>query len=151
MNREEKISTIYKEIANKELTFGCKILIDKEIATVIEEDKYWDWIAILREDWWVTRDESDYEFTEIGHPVMIWDVLDYFKNKRFYCTKCKKIVDWRDVSDDQLWGEYYCDICNANHLYDIEDDIIFYWFEKRKPIETQEDQCIDYIYNLIWK
>ena len=51
MNREEKISTIYKKIANKELTLGCKILIDKEIATVIEEDKYWDWIAILREDW----------------------------------------------------------------------------------------------------
>lgn len=68
MTREEKIRAIYKTIANKDLTFGCKIIIDGEMATVIEEDKYWDWIAILREDWWVTRDESDYEFTEIGHP-----------------------------------------------------------------------------------
>lgn len=92
-----------------------------------------------------------YEFTVMWHPVTIWDVLDYFKDKRFYCTKCKKIVGWRDVSDDQLWGEYYCDICNENSLWDIEDDIIFYWFKKRESIEAQEDQCIDYIYNLIGK
>jgi hypothetical protein len=40
MTREEKISAIYKEIANKELTLGCRIFIDREMATVIEEDKY---------------------------------------------------------------------------------------------------------------
>lgn len=151
MTREEKISAIYKEIANKELTLGCRIFIDREMATVIEEDKYWEWLTILREDWWVTKDETSYEFTMMWHPVTIWDVLDYFKDKRFYCTKCKKIVGWRDVSDDQLWGEYYCDICNENSLWDIEDDIIFYWFKKRESIEAQEDQCIDYIYNLIGK
>jgi hypothetical protein len=29
------------------------------------------------------------------------------------------------------------------------DDILDEWQEKRKPIEEQSDDCIDYIYNLI--
>lgn len=141
MTREEKIKAIYKEMANKELTPWCCV-------EVKAQNEYGDFTyRLCRGD-----ERPDTEIKEIiGHPVMIGDVLDYFKDKRFYCTKCKKIVDWRDVSDDQLWGEYYCDICNTNNLLDIEDDIVFYWFKKRESIVSQEDQCIDYIYNLIGK
>lgn len=162
-------------MANKEETFWCKVLIDTQknlrgelYAETDVEDVI---VGKVRDpedfrkfnladngysyaDWQRSNiDEEDFVCITkvIWHPVMIGDVLDFFKDKRFYCKKCKKIVDWRDVSDDQLWGEYYCNICNNNSLLDIEDDIVFYWFKKREPIEVQEDQCIDYIYSLIQK
>lgn len=40
--RQQKLTAIYKEIANKELTLGCKIIIDGEIATIVDGDKYWE-------------------------------------------------------------------------------------------------------------
>lgn len=123
MTREEKLEAIYDEIDR----------------TIVFFNQFWG----IEFNW----DWENYEFL----PIMIGDVLEHFQDKRFYCTKCKKIVDWRDVSDDQLWGEYYCDICNNNSLLDIKDDIVFYWFKKREPIEAQEDQCVDYIYSLIKK
>lgn len=130
MTREEKIRAIYKTIANKDLTFGCKIIIDGEMATIIEEDKYWEWLTILREDWWVTKDETSYEFTEIWHPVMIWDVLDYI---------------------EPYWKGYAQDVRFSKERKRKIDIVLLQWDKKRKPIESQSDECIDFIYNLIKK
>lgn len=155
MTREKKLEAIYKEMADTDIDEWCIIEAYGERWTIL--DYNWTRAYVWRQRWDFEKFD-DYQhlsikfwYKVIWKPVMIWDVLDYFKDKRFYCTKCKKIVDWRDVSDDQLWGEYYCDICNTNNLLDIEDDIVFYWFKKRESIVSQEDQCIDYIYNLIGK
>lgn len=79
MTREEKVRAIYKAIANKEITLGCKIFIEGEKWVIVDEDKYWEWIATLRGDWWVTREKPNIEFEVVGHPIMIWDVIDYIE------------------------------------------------------------------------
>lgn len=160
MTREEKIKAIYKEMANKDLSFGCKVKFSKWIYTIINKENVWSLNSYVTENWAIHNtiviedrvNSRCYLIEEIiWHPVMIWDVLDYFKEERFYCSRCKKIVDWRDVSDHNCWGEYYCNICNNDSLVNIEDDIVFYWGEKRKPIDKQSERCIDFIYSLIAK
>lgn len=173
MTRTEKISAIYAEMANKEETFWCKVLVDTQkrfgnrlesesgiedtiIGKIRDPD---DFRKFNLEDNWPSYDDWQYnnideeEFTciteVIWHPVMIWDVLDYLEDKRFYCEKCKKIVDWRDVSDCRFWWEYYCDICNNEYLVDIKSNILFDWSKKREPIEAQSDECVDFVYSLI--
>lgn len=147
-------------MANKDLSFGCKVKFSKWIYSIIDRENVWFLDSFKGVDWnihntIVIEDRVNsrcYLIEEIiWHPVMIGDVLDFLKEKRFFCNKCKQIVDWRDVSDDQLWGEYYCDICNNDSLIDIKDDIVFYWDEKRKPIDKQSERCIDFIYSLIAK
>ena len=69
---------------------------------------------------------SDIKYIDIFDwydPVMIWDVLDW-------------MYKWYNEID-VLW---------------VIDDIIHNeWDNKRKPIEEQSDECIEYIYNLINK
>lgn len=148
MTREEKIEAIYEAMANKKRTFGCRCRRnDGEDVIFIRENKTWSYLSIRENEEFTVS--LWYTPEIIWHPVMIWDVLDYFQDKRFYCQKCSKIVDWRDVSDHNCWGEYYCDICNNDSLIDIEDDIVFYWDLKREPIDEQSERCIDFVYSLI--
>lgn len=130
MTREEKIRAIYKEIANKEITLGCKIFIEGEKWVIVDEDKYWEWIATLRGDWWVTREKPEYEFEVVGHPVMIGDV-----------------IDWIEL----YWSGYAQDLRFSKERKRKIDIILLQWDKKRKPIEEQSDECIDFIYNLIKK
>jgi hypothetical protein len=57
---------------------------------------------------------------------MIWDVLD--------CIEENDISKYRKVN----W-----------HTYSSIDDIVDMWEYKRKPIEEQNEECIDYIFDLI--
>lgn len=62
----------------------------------------------------------------IWHPVMIGDVMNYLN----FQTKFSM----------------------ASLYYIVHDDLAFIienWKDKRKPIEDQTDECIDFIYNLI--
>ena len=132
MNRQDKIDKIYKEIANKELSFGCKIEME-------EEWEIWRWRYVNTELVWkdsehyfVNQSNDDWslfdwidwdDYKKIWHPVMIWDVLDYWDNNILQNPK------------NSLW------------LY-----ILKLWKLKRLPIEEQSDECIDYIFNLLqWK
>ena len=160
MTREEKIQTIYQEMANKELIFGCKVKFSKWIYSIIDREDIWFLSSYKGQDWDIHNtiviedgvNSRCYSIEEIiWHPVMIWDVLDYLEDKRFYCEKCKKIVDWRDVSDCRFWWEYYCDICNNEYLVDIKSNILFDWSKKREPVEAQSDECVDFVYSLIQK
>lgn len=148
MNKQDKINAIYKEIANKELSFGCKIII--ECTTCSWDDIYpdtikarylqWDWKFWsekskfhwdLMVDWelssysvklnelWETPWNNTFEI--IWHSVLIWDVLDYWQ------------INW-------LW------LCSMN---DISEAILLLWENKRLPINEQSEECINYIYNLI--
>ncbi|MBB1578953.1 MAG: hypothetical protein HG424_003160 [candidate division SR1 bacterium] len=160
MTRKEKISAIYAEMANKELTFGCKVKFSKGIYSIIDREDVGFLSAYKGQDGDIHNtiviedgvNSRCYSIEEIiGHPVMIGDVLDYLEDKRFYCEKCKKIVDGRDVSDCRFGGEYYCDICNNEYLVDIKSNILFDWSKKREPVEAQSDECVDFVYSLIQK
>lgn len=133
MTREEKIKAIYKKIANKKLTLGCKIIIDGEIATIVDGDKYWEWLSILREDWRITTNETSYEFTEIWHPVMIGNVISYLR-KPF-----DKFIEWQPV-----WENWLVDFYSKNI-----NNLLVKWLDTNTSIDKQDDKCIDFVYNLI--
>lgn len=121
MTREEKINAIYKVMANKELNFGCKILIqdEKHDFTVeymcIDSNKYYKDDDFYEAD--EIRRKEDWEVhTVIWHDVMFWDVLDYILG----------------LTGDDL---------SKNNLF-------IYWKELRQPIENQSEECINYIYSL---
>lgn len=69
--------------------------------------------------WNVSHWESEYTL-----PVMIWDLLYYIETN---------MPEWFET----VWLSLKSKIVNV------------YWKEKRKPIEEQSEECIDYIYNLI--
>lgn len=137
MTIKEKLAAIYKEIANKEKTMWCKYLVYKknepdEIIEAIEE-----WVSFTlffgENDYAMSPSEVDYyEYYNIKeviwHPVMIGDVLD--------------------------WIEPYWWVFAQSVNLDIERTrkgtlLLSVRKQKRKPIEDQSDECIDYVYSLI--
>ena len=118
-NKQEKIDKIYKEIANKELSFGCKVLIENRISLIIWENANWKYAVRYTWSWRIVSQQREKkEILKIfWHPVMIGDVFDYIEDDHF---------DYADI-------------------YNLCD----YWKEKTKPIGQQSEECIDYIYKLL--
>ena len=127
------IKAIYEKIADKTLSFGCKIiewwseyifLYKKELDS--SKNKYNIYLNPI------TNLEYNKSFIDkiIWHPVMIWDVLDYIDSMEF--KHSKDFMKWRK--------EQYPVII---------DTFLIDWEHKRKPIEEQSSDCIEYIYNLI--
>lgn len=119
---EQMIEVIYEEIANKELSFGCK-LKNNRIAYLIWKDYNENWEFNNRyrmiDDW--ENIFTGVVWNVIWHPVMIWDVLDWMEQR---------------VTDVE-WMPLFMWIMQST------------WKHKRKPIEEQSEECIIYIYNLI--
>lgn len=137
MTREEKIAAIYAEMANKELTCGCKVKFSKWIYSIIDRENVWfldsykgvDWNihnTIVVEDGVNSRCYSIEEI--IWHPVMIGDVLNWIDNKM-------------GVSNH----EYEEFVINEVNM------AILLWLEYLKPIDEQSDDCVNFIYSLIKK
>ena len=127
MTREEKISAIYAEMANKKLKLWCKCKNHNwEDAIFIRQNKTWSYLSIRENEeftisLWYTPEI-------IWHPVMIWDVLD--------------------------WIEPYWWVFAQSVNLDIERTrkgtlLLSVRKQKRKPIDDQSDECIDYVYSLI--
>lgn len=112
MTKEKKIKAIYENIADKTLSFGCYIwsISYCDIDYWFYKYKYYENLN------WISN--TDYI---VWHPVMIWDVLDFYSKK--------------------LW---------TFQLYNNTTmDLLEVWKEKRKPLEMQNDDCIDYVFNLL--
>ena len=169
MTRAEKISAIYKEMANKEETFWCKVLVDTQkrfrnrlesesgiedtiIGKIRDPD---DFRKFNLEDNWPSYDDwqrsniDEEEFTciteVIWHPVMIWDVIDWIEKKEF---DVNKPIPW-------FWFEEDEELDDKSKLHLIQDyyidNLISYWDKKRESIESQSEDCIDFVYSLIGK
>lgn len=133
MELKEKIDFIYEKIANKDLTFGCKIFhkVDwkrsfkaRIITDKIEKDYgtfYWVKLEFENSITWLQEKEMEI----IGNPVMLGDVLDW-------------IYDNEMTLFEDTW---------INHI--IDTTIKLWIWNLRKPLEDQSDDCIDFIYNLI--
>ena len=128
----KKIEKIYLEIANKELSFGCIInrfvWIDDIFLRITETNKPWilKLEVISWNDWklkteYLTREEFE-KYVIKGHPVMIWDMLDWYKNSN---------------------------TLEAYNSFSLTTDLLTLWKYKRLSIEEQSEECIDYIYNLL--
>ena len=89
----DKIKAIYDKIANKELSFGCKLLFNSEIYTFTRHD--WKNYKTVEDDILVLKPS----FTKIiWHPVMIWDVLDIIWDNELalsiWPNNCREAVLW---------------------------------------------------------
>ena len=137
MTREEKLEAIYKEMANKELTFGCKVKFSKWVYKIIDRENAWfltsyevkDWVVhntIVIEDRVNSRCYSIEEI--IWHPVMIGDVLDWIEP---YWSGHVQSVEFTERRRRKM------------NLVLLQRD------NKRLPIDEQSDECIDYVYGLI--
>ena len=146
MTREEKLEAIYKEMANKEVSFGCRVNTEYwRIVSIVEETADERWYIVVSEEslyndedigayycWLRVRWLEDLEPIDIAktiwHPVMIGDVLD--------------------------WIEPYWWVFAQSVNLDIERTrkgtlLLSVRKQKRKPIDDQSDGCIDYVYSLI--
>lgn len=113
---KEKIDFIYEKISKKDLTFGCKLEVNwKEMILIKQEisNPYSYYECYNKETEMVIHEPS---YTKIiWHPVMFWDIAEYFYSD-------EKIADLSLIFEDL-----------------------------RKPIEEQEEWCIEYIYHILMK
>jgi len=121
-SKQEKIDAIYEEIANKELSFGCKVIITWNIENVISLTNWNTYTSYIDRHWMLNQRVIDIKDLDeiIWHPVLPWDVFDYqYKNSPH-----------SNITEERLV-------------------ILWLWKEKRLPIESQNDKCIDHIHNLL--
>ena len=137
MNRQEKIYKIYEKIANKELSFGCRIW-DNIVTFKIWEENNEFWYSNVFVKMLKTGDEiitlswfDEVDWKLIWHPVMIWDVLDWLYENNLWFVKEKNS----------------CSCCDD--WVDNEQKIIWLWKNLRLTLEKQPNECVDYIFNLI--
>ena len=124
VTREEMISVIYEEIADKTLSFWCRytdnVWYDHKFAK--EYDTFY--FSILP-NWNTYNLQKNKIKKTIGHQVMIWDVMDWDMN-RYYVSM--------EYSDESY----------SNNSYLLTER----WREKRKPINEQSDVCVKFVYEL---
>ena len=133
--REQKLNAIYEKIANKDLSFGCRIFhkfdwkrwFKARIITdsIKRDDGTFYWVKLEFENSVTWLQEKEMEI--IGHPVMLSDALDW-------------IYDNEMTLFEDTW---------INHI--IDTTIKLWIWNLRKPLEEQSDKCIDFIYSLISK
>ena len=151
MTRGEKIQAIYEKIANKELTFWCRVNTEYwRIVSIVEETADERWYIVVSEEslyndedlgayycWLRVRWLEDMESIDVAkiiwHPVMIWDVLRQIRLLAGYA------LDNDLIKKSDFWNVI------AQHNYRITQ----IWEDFREPIETQSDECIDFVHSLI--
>lgn len=122
MKKEEKIKVIYEKIADKTLSFWCRIILKNYLWEKIVNQSIWNLTYIFWfEHPFLNKDISKKQENQIEkiiwHPIMIW--------------KCDILIE--------KWPNYFDEWIKILDLWEKKDD----------PIENQNEKCIDYIYNLI--
>ena len=133
MTREQKLAVIYAEMANKELTFGCKVKFSKWIYSIIDRENVWFLSSYNGNDWNIHNtiviedgvNSRCYSIEEIiWHPVRLWDVFEF-------------LVELAEDYDYEWRQQEF-------------DNLNLFREKKRKPIDEQSDECIRYVYSLLW-
>ena len=171
ITKQEKIDAIYNKIANKDLSFGCRIMLKNqeivmenqpvEYGTLENYEVVWSiigryWTLYW---WWVTVEIEKIYFNDSFYSEE--EVSDGFKEE-FSFNEDDEEKDWNleiighpvmigDVIDyineDIYPGAGYDQV--FYHSWESVVDVVNLWGEKRKPIEDQSDGCINFIYSLI--
>lgn len=140
---KEQVKKIYEAIADKTLNFGCRIteVWDNKMFRVTTKYR-WNgkkYEICYAQDFiphyiWSLVFDTELGYKEkikiIGHPVMIGDVLEYLH---------KNI--------EELW---YSNVFEVIQILCYRDEYNS-WKDKRKPIEDQSQECIDFVESLILK
>ena len=135
MTKEEMLSSIYDEMADKTLSSGCLCYLDDSVFySVCKSDKVTteqDSLILYR-----YSDDEYYSITSIiWHPVRIGDVLKYID------TNCCFV-------DDGEWHKSR-DMKALDHMLHS----VFYNFvgKQDRPIDEQDELAIEFVFDLIKK
>lgn len=154
--KQEKIDAIYEKIANKDLSFGCRIMLKNqeivmenqpvEYGTLENYEVVWSiigryWTLYW---WWVTVEIEKIYFNDSFYSEE--EVSDGFKEE-FSFDEDNEEKDWNleiighpvMISDVM---EYFYGSVRFSEWWKC-------WRKLTKPVEEQSDECIDFIYNLI--
>lgn len=132
--REEKIAKIYDVIADKTLSFWCKVFHSWVVCFVLSDysdnERFLVWDTVAKDTgagstMYTNRIWKEKIQNIIWHPVMIWDVLE------------------RMIYDEDLCSERYWLIWRYN---DNDEPIRK---KLKEPIENQTDACINFIYKIV--
>jgi len=135
MTKDEMINKIDEVIANKTLSFWCRVwynIVQSYIVSSTDTRHIWKYRMV---DFSVWSFEKCHKQWIIWHPVMIGDVYQWlFDNKmESNVVYVKNPIRWWKVEP-----------------YSSNKEFIFWRREnRREPIENQSDYCITFIYNLI--
>lgn len=128
----EKFWKIMEEMADKTLSFGCKIEIWNYIVTIWNDEWYCieNWLLrSLRWDCDFCRDSANYSI--IWHPLHIWDVLNWMEvNKLSVVSHPTGCGCCHDETDNQWW-------------------VLELWKDKCLPLSPTDEELVDYIYNIL--
>lgn len=125
MTREQKIARIQEVMADKTLSFGCEVIIpslweiDKIVEYTDQPRHIWPGKRLVKYMWWRFYSWWE-EFDVIWHPVMIGDILDRIQKH----------------------------IPSTMERRHAEVMVLSTYKEKRKSINDQSDECIDYVLEL---
>jgi len=147
MTKDEMINKIYEVIADKTLSFWCiaeyKYNGFQKLLLCIQSYSIWNkyWTPLN-----YTNNPVEIDISEmrkiIWHPVMIGDVLDWLEKD--YTVDTKRIIPWFEL-DKKSSEDWKVSMIRMHYCEQL-------WFErtyKRKPINSQSEECITFIYNLI--
>ena len=132
MNKQTMIDEIYEEMANKELTFWCRIhrsTFNDELIFLEDREEVNNKLEYL---WFDEKHREilliDDEMQIIWHPLLIWDVLDWIQSSK------------GEINNSNIWT-----------IWKQQINIMDLFKHKRLPIEQQSTECITYIHNLLPK
>ncbi len=155
MNRQEKIEFIYEKIADKTLSFGCKIRIHNAYLYTDNkqyEDYFWSRNVKCIIEWkYAFENEHNFSKMEISN-ISFYEKFDFdmkisddvIRLFEFY----KEDEDLKIIGHPVMLGDVLDYLWDKKWLMTI-DRIIRHWEKKRLPIEDQDDGFIDYIYRTL--
>ena len=134
MPREQKLTAIYKEIANKKVSFGCRYMHDGYRYTV-DDSNY-----RLKKEW---NSYCLYIGSICNCPIEIVEQYNEYKN--YWVVE----IIWHPVMIGTIFERYSSSrwFINAQFVMELIDK----WTGYDNPIDDQAEECIDYVYSLIKK
>ena len=128
-SKETMLKSIYEMVANKHRRFWCKYIIKNKEGKEFEVREtegecidFTDWDD-YRTEYWYDETRTYYLVSVIWHPVRLWDVL-------------ARVKDWT------IGGRYTVDKV-AKELVKLREEL-------DEPIERQDEECIEYVYHLLF-
>lgn len=121
------ILDIYRMVANKSITFGCKVFdnvngIGGRIISV-HNDEWNTLIKFLGDDGVSIMEANKEDLSIIGHPVMIGDILEYIENASIF----------------------------GNETLNFQTNTLLnFWLHKETPIDKQWEAVVKHIHMIIF-
>ena len=117
-----KLLSIYEEIADKTLRFGCKVNVIKYMVPTWEPYEY--------ETYYIDEDN-----------------LYGFPTSKYIKSKIVRVV-WNPIKIGEVLK--YINENFPNDINNQRDKLFKVWNELDKEIDKQSDTCIEYVYELVW-